>query len=337
MSQRMLAIIALIAFVALVMGVALTGGTLGGSESPSRISFQIATGTTEGVYFPVGQALAGLVSHPPGVGRCDTATVCGPAGVVLSARSSLGGADNIRDVDGGLVDSGFADGDAIAAAVAGQSPFRRKARHLRVIAALFPEAAHIVVAANSGIQSMEDLSRKRVLLGQASSTSITRNRAILAAYRVRAREVLSDELPAALLREGKIDAYFAVSGVPLDSIRDLLAHHQARLLPLDGEGRDRLIAAVPQFFPALIPAGSYPGSGAVETVATRAWWFTRDSEPDPLIYGLARALFNPANRAGLAASHPAGRDISLENAAHNPPAPIHPGAARFYREAGKLN
>lgn len=336
MSQRVLAIIALLAFVALVMGVLVTGGQLGQADAPTRISFQIATGTTEGVYFPVGQALAGLVSHPLGVGRCETATVCGPAGVVLSARSSLGGADNIRAVNTGLVDSGFADGDAIAAAVAGLSPFRRKATHLRVIAALFPEATHAVVAAKSSIQSMEDLRGKRVLLGQADSYSVTRSRAILAAYRVRAREVISDELPAALLRDGKIDAYFVVAGVPLDSIRDLLASHQARLVPLDGEGRDRLLAAVPQFFPAVIPAGSYPGSDTVETVATRAWWFTRDSQADPLIYGLTRALFHPANRAGLAASHPAGREIGLDTAALNPPAPIHPGAARFYREVGKL-
>lgn len=337
MSQRMLAIIALLAFVVLVMGVLLTGGKLGLAEAPSRISFQIATGTTEGVYFPVGQAVAGLVSHPLGVGRCDTATVCGPAGVVLSARSSLGGADNIRTVNSGLVDSGFADGDALAAAVAGQRPFRSKASHLRVIAALFPEAVHLLVAANSGIQTVEDLRGKRVLLGQANTSNVTRGRAILAAYRVRAREILSDEPPAALLRDGKIDAYFAVAGVPLDSIRDLLAHHQARLVPLDGEGRDRLLAAVPQLFPMVISAGSYPGAPAVETVATRAWWFTRNSEPDPLIYGLTRALFNPANRAGLAASHPAGRDITLDSAALNPPAPLHPGAARFYREAGKLH
>ena len=55
---------------------------------------------------------------------------------------------------------------------------------------------------------------------------------------------------------------------------------------------------VPQLSPAVIAAGAYPGSAAVETVATRAWWVTRDSEPDPLIYGLTRALFNPANRAG---------------------------------------
>jgi hypothetical protein len=337
MSQRMLAIIALLAFVVLVMGVLLTGGKLGLAEAPSRISFQIATGTTEGVYFPVGQAMAGLVSHPLGVGRCDTATVCGPAGVVLSARSSQGGADNIKTVNGGLVDSGFADGDALAAAATGQKPFRSKASHLRVIAALFPEAAHLVVAANSGIQTVEDLRGKRVLLGQANTSSVTRNRAILAAYRVRVREILSDEMPTGLLRDGKIDAYFAVAGVPLDSIRDLLAHHQARLVPLDGEGRDRLLAAVPQLFAAVIPAGSYPGAPTVETVATRAWWFTRDSEPDSLIYGLTRALFNPANRAGLAASHPAGRDITLGSAALNPPAPIHPGAARFYRETGKLH
>jgi len=337
MSQRMLAIVALLAFVVLVMGVLLTGGKLGLAEAPSRISFQIATGTTEGVYFPVGQAMAGLVSHPLGVGRCDTATVCGPAGVVLSARSSLGGADNIRTVNGGLVDSGFADGDALAAAVAGTRPFRSKASHLRVIAALFPEAAHLLVAANSDIQTVEDLRGKRVLLGQANTSSVTRSRAILAAYRVRVREILSDETPVALLHDGKIDAYFAVAGVPLDSIRDLLTHHQARLVPLDGEGRDRLLAAVPQLFAAVIPAGSYPGAPMVETVATRAWWFTRDSEPDSLIYGLTRALFNPANRAGLAASHPAGRDIVLDSAALNPPAPIHPGAARFYREAGKLH
>jgi len=337
MSQRMLAIIALLAFVVLVMGVLLTGGKLGLADAPSRIAFQIATGTTEGVYFPVGQAMAGLVSHPLGVGRCDTATVCGPAGVVLSARSSLGGADNIRAVNGGLVDSGFADGDALAAAVAGQRPFRSKASHLRVIAALFPKAVHLLVAANSDIQTMEDLRGKRVLLGQANTSSVTRGRAILTAYRVRAREILSDETPAALLRDGKIDAYFAVAGVPLDSIRDLLAHHQARLVPLDGEGRDRLLAAVPQLFPMVISAGSYPGTPMVETVATRAWWFTRNSEPDSLIYGLTRALFNPANRAGLAASHPAGRDITLDSAALNPPAPIHPGAARFYRETGKLH
>ena len=337
MSQRVAALIALIAFVALVIGALLTGGKLGlGDSAPTRISFQIATGSTEGVYFPVGQAMAGLISHPLGVGRCDTATVCGPAGVILSARTSEGSADNLRSVNNGVVDSGFADGDVIAAAVAGKGAFRRPARHLRVIAALFSEEAHLVVAAKSSIHSVADLRGRRVLLGPPGSGVEARTRIILAAYQIRAREIVSADAGAQMLKDGRIDAYVAVAGVPLESVRDLIARHVARLVPIDGEGRDRLIQMVPQLFPATIAAGAYPGTGAVDTVATRAYWVTRDSESDPLIYGMTRALFNPANRAALAASHPSARDIELDNAASNPPAALHSGAARFYREKGKL-
>jgi len=337
MSQRYVAIIALVAFVALVIGALVTGGRLGLADSgPARISFQIATGSTEGVYFPVGQAMAGLISHPLGVGRCDTATVCGPAGVILSARTSEGAADNLRSVNSGVVDSGFADGDVIAQAVAGEGPFRRPARRLRVIAALFPEEAHLVVAAKSDIQSVFDLRGKRVFMGTPNSGGVTRARVILAAYRVRAREIVSDDAPSQLMRDGKIDAYFTVTGVPLDSVKDLIVHHVARLAPIDGEGRDRLIRMVPQLSPAIIGANAYPGQPAVETVSTRAWWVTREGEPDPLVYGLVRALFNPANYPGLVASHPSARGIGLDSAAVNPPAPLHPGAARFYREKGKL-
>jgi len=337
MSQRLLALIALLAFAVLVVGALLTGGNLGLADSgPTRVSFQIATGSTEGVYFPVGQAMAGLISHPLGVGRCDTATVCGPVGVILSARTSQGSTENLRAVNQGLVDSGFADGDVIAAAVAGRGVFRRPATHLRVIAALFPEDTHLVVADKSSIQSVADLRGKRVLMGPPASGGLVRARAILTAYRLRVREIVSDEPADQMLKDGRIDAYFAVAGVPLDSIRDLLAHHVARLVPIDGEGRDRLVQMEPQLSPATIAAGAYPGSGAVETVATRAYWITRDGEPDPLIYGLTRALFNPANRSALVASHPSARGIGLDNAAANLPAPLHPGAARFYREKGRV-
>ncbi len=344
MSQRLAALIALVAFVMLVMGALLWGGNIGlGDSGPSRISFQIATGSTDGLYFPVGQSMAGLISHPAGVARCETATVCGPAGVILSARTSEGATDNLRSVNSGAVDSGLAEGDIIAAAVAGKGPFRRNGRatHLRIIASLFTEQAHLVVAANSRIQDVAGLRGKRVMLGGADNTgAVFRTRAILTAYRVpeyRLKIVSQDTgNPVQLLREGKIDAFFATSGVPIDGVRDLIARGVARLVPLDGEGRDRLIRAVPQLSPAIIAAGAYPGTGVVETVSTRSYWVTRDGEPDALIYGLTRALFNPANRPVLSASHPSAREITLDHAAEDPPAPLHQGAARFYREAGKL-
>jgi TRAP transporter TAXI family solute receptor len=343
MSERVAALIALFGFAVLVVGALVTGGNLGLADaSAGRISFQIATGSTEGIYFPVGQAMAGLISHPPGVGRCETATVCGPSNVILSARTSGGAAENLRAVNQGLVDSGLAQGDTIASAVAGQGAFRRSGKldHLRVIAALFNEEAQLVVARDSKIRTVQDLRGKRMMLGADNSGSLQRARQILTAFHVpwwRVKTVSSDAGDAArLLRDGKLDAYFVVSGVPLDSVRALIRAGKARLVPIDGEGRDQLIRAVPQLVPAVIPAGAYPGQGVVETVATRAWWVTRDSESDALVYGITRALFNPANRDALAASHPAARDISLGYATANAPAPIHPGAARFYREMGRL-
>jgi len=341
MSQRIAALLALAGFVLTVMGVWLWGGNVGPELGSSRVSFQIATGSTGSLYFPVGQAIAGIISHPPGMGRCETATVCGPAGVILSARTSEGAADNLRSVNQGLVDSGLSEGDVIAAAVKGQGVFRRSGRatHLRIIASLFDEQVHLVAAAKSDIHSMADLRGKRVMLGGMENTgALMRTRAILAAYRVTRVRVVPFESgnAAQLLREGKIDAFFNMTAAPLDSVHDLIGQNLARLVPLDGEGRERLLKQVPQLRATLIPAGLYPRIGAVETVGARAYWVTRDGEPDPLIYGITRALFHPANRAPLAAGHHGAGQISLYQAAANPPAPLHSGAARFYREAGVL-
>ena len=99
------------------------------------------------------------------------------------------------------------------------------------------------------------------------------------------------------MQQGKLDAFFAVGGVPIDGVGDLLAshvrqagaHHRAGARSA-GQGR-------------AIADGStitYPGQDAVATVATRATlWIVRDSVPDNLVYGITRALFNPANRDAL--------------------------------------
>jgi TRAP transporter TAXI family solute receptor len=337
MSQRLAAFFALIGLLAL--GVLLANGELGRAQTapPGRVAFQIATGSTAGTDFSVGQAIAGLISHPPGVGRCETATVCCPAGVILSTRTSEGSVGNLHMVNDGLVDSAIAQGDVIALGVAGRSPFRgSKQTHVRVIAALFNEQVHLV-AMKPQIRTVRDLRGRHISVAAEGSSARIVARQVLAAFGVserRLKPAADDGNAAALLESGKIDALFTVAGAPLDSVKELLAHG-GHLVPIDGQGRDRLVKRVPQLTPTVI-AGAYPGVAAVESVATRAYWITRDSVPDALIYGITRALFNPANRAALAASHYAAREISLDGAAKNPPAPLHPGAARFYRERGKL-
>jgi TRAP transporter TAXI family solute receptor len=308
---------------------------------PARISFQIATGSTAGTFFPVGEAIAGLISHPRGVDRCDNSDVCGPPGLIMSARTSEGAVDNLIAVNIGDVESGLTQSDVTAAAVKGQGPFRKLGAqtHVRVIASLFSEQVHLVVAAKSKINSIADLKGKRVSLGSDGSGVGITTREILAAWRLpeSAMKTTHDDVfnAVALMNQGKLDAFFAVGGVPLDPISDLIAHGQARLVPIDGPGRDRLLKMVPSLSPASIPAGAYPGSGEIPTVSARALWVVRDSEPESLVYDITRALFSPKNYSALAASHPSAREIGLNTAALQPPAPLHPGAARFYNDASR--
>src|ERR1700759_4095122 len=161
MKQRFSLLLGAGGFAALVLAALVWAGALGIADPPpqTRISFQIATGSTAGTFFPVGEAIAGLISHPPGVNRCQSADACGPAGLIVSTRTSEGAADNLIAINRGDVESGLAQSDVIAAAVQGQGPFKKLGPqiHVRVIASLFSEQVHLVVAANAKIKSVDDL------------------------------------------------------------------------------------------------------------------------------------------------------------------------------------
>ena len=322
---------------AAAIAVLISGAMTVAADTP-RISFQIATGSTTGTFFPVGEAIAGLLSNPPGVNRCEVVNVCGPAGLIVSARTSDGTVDNLLSVNDGNVESGLAQSDVIAAAVRGTGPFKAKGKqsHVRVIASLFSEEVHLVVADKAKIKSAADLKGMRVSLGLPGSGVGFTAQEILAAYHVPESKLKQSALDTpsaiALMKQGKLDAFFAVGGVPIEGVSDLLASHLARLVPITGAARDRLVKAEPSLEAATI---DYPGQEPVATVSTRALWIVRDSVPDALVYGITRALFNPANREALSASHPSAREIGLTTAALMPPAALHPGAARFYAEVAR--
>ena len=324
-------------------GALLLAVQLGSAQSLSpRISFQILTGSTGGTYFPVGQLIAGLLSHPPGVDRCEAAPVCGPAGLIISARTSDGAVANVLAVNTGRAESGLAQGDVVSEAVGGTGAFRKagKQQAVRVIADLFPEDVHLLVARKSKIQSVADLKGKRVSLGAPSSGTSVTVHAILAAYnipdwRMTTRHDATD-VDAQLLQQGQIDAFFFVGGRPVDLVSDLISHGVARLVPIDGKGRERLIKAVPSLSSDVIPAGTYRGMPAVQTVSVRALWIVNAQVPESLVHGLASALFDPANRDALNAGVRSAAMIRLETATQQLPAPLHPGAARFYRDVGRL-
>jgi TRAP transporter TAXI family solute receptor len=336
MQQRLAVLVVLTGLAVLALSGFLAEGA---SPAPMRVAFQIATGSSGGSFFPVGEALAGLLSHPPGISRCETAPVCGPSGLVISVRTSQGAVDNVSEVNQGDAESALAQADIVAAAVKGHPPFRGRATHIRVIGALYDENVYLVASAKSKIRKVADLSRKRVWLDNEGAGSDITMRQILSAYGVTEKSlrlVRSDEESAsALLRAGKVDAFFAVGTAPLAELSDLFAKGSVRLVPIDGAGRDRLVKAAPSFVASTIPAGAVGGTPATATVATGALWIVRDSVPDMLVYGITKALFQPSNRLALSASHPTASGFEASEASKNLPAALHAGAARYYREQGQ--
>src|SRR6185503_14225047 len=98
MSQRLESLAAIFALAAFGLVVLFAFNARGpAADKAGRVSFQIATGPSGGTFFTVGQAVAGLISHPPGVGRCQTSMVCAPAGVILSARTSGGSIESLTE------------------------------------------------------------------------------------------------------------------------------------------------------------------------------------------------------------------------------------------------
>ena len=308
----------------------------------NRIFFQISTGTTGGTYFPIGELLAGIVSHPPGNSRCAAPGVCGPEGLIATTRTSDGAVANVFAVNSGAVDSGLAQGDVVANAVAGKDIFAKTGaqKHLRVIAALFPEDVHLIAAANANIASVADLKGKRVSLGAADSGTLLTAREILGAFHLSEHSVKPSyetaDVAVRKLNGGQIDAMFFIGGAPVPLVEELLAGGKTKLIAIDGSNAQRLVKSTPSLWQSAIAAGAYPRTQQVATISTRAIWVVNDSEPDDTVYGIVRALFNPANRATLDQGHLSARLIRIDTAVSNLPAPLHPGAARYYREAGKL-
>jgi TRAP transporter TAXI family solute receptor len=320
----------------------LVAGLVPVAAQPARIAFQIATGSTGGTYFPVGEAIAGLLSHPVGAQRCEKSNACGPAGLIVTARTSEGTVANVRAVEAGLVTSGLAQSGVVAEAIAGTGAFKKDGpqKHIRVIAALFPEDVHLVVSAGSGIASVAGLKKKRVSLGAENSGNLVTAREVLAAWRIRERNIKASfeppEIAAQKLARHEIDAFFFVGGPPVPLLQSLFAKKEAMLVPLDGVGRARLLKAVPALAADTIPAGIYSGIGKIETVKSRAIWIVRDDQPAELVYQMTRALFDPRNARALDQAGASAGRISLETAARDLPAPLHPGAQKFYREKGRM-
>ncbi|SKA35037.1 TAXI family TRAP transporter solute-binding subunit [Consotaella salsifontis] len=325
-----------------IVAVAISGFAFSGpSEAQDMKFFRIATGGTAGTYFPIGGLIANAISNPPGSRACEEGGSCGAPGVVATAIASNGSVANVNAIGSGAVESGFSQSDVAYWAQTGTGVFEGKGKveKLRAIANLYPESIHLIASKDSGITSVADLKGKRVSLDEPGSGTLVDARLILQAYGLDEKSVepeyLKPNQAADRMRDGAMDAFFFVGGFPAGAIVELASSTPITVVPIDGEGAEKVIGEHQFFAKNTIPSGTYEGQqGDVQTLSVGAQWVTSADQPDDLIYEVTKALWNDNTRKLLDAGHSKGKSITKETALDGVAIPLHPGAERFYKEAG---
>lgn len=312
---------------------ALTGMAMLAAMSAARPAnaqtkfFRIGTGGTGGTYYPVGGMIANAISSDK---------------LNVSAVSTAGSVANINGIVGGSMESGFSQADVNFWAYTGTGLYEGKAKvdELRVICHLFPEHVHITARKGLGAKTVADLKGKRVSLLEIGSGSLVNSRAILAAYGLSEKDIKPEYInqvqSAEKMKDGSVDAFIQTTGYPQGTLVELATTNGIELVPIDGAPAAKLLEQFKFFAADEIPDGAYKGVPATKTLSVGAQWVTTSKQPEDVIYEVTRALWSDKARSALDVGHAKGKSIQKQNALKGIAIPLHPGAEKFYKEAGLL-
>lgn len=290
----------------------------------------LATGVPGGIYHPVGNAICRMFN------LADQ-----HQSVPCVALSSDGAVANIQRVERGESTFGLSKTDIAYGAFHGEGPFAAAGpdRRLRLLMALYPEAFTVVARADAGIRTFEDLRDRRIGIGM-SGAGYTFTRDVVLRYygwTISAPDRLLELGPAEQNRalcDNKVDAIIFEAGHPSGLTQEATTGCEARLVRVAGAPIERLLEAHPYYTASFIPGGLYPGNpDDVPTFGSQAVLVTSSSQPDALAYGVVKAVFE--NIADFRRLHPALATLDIRRMVPSEAVmPIHPGALRYFREAG---
>jgi TRAP transporter TAXI family solute receptor len=288
-------------------------------SSTSGQPLVIATGSTLGVYYRYGQALATLL-------RGQGADV-----TVLPTSASV---ENIELLARGRVQLGFTALDAAVDAGSGRPPFDAVTPVL-ALARLYDDYIHLVVPHSSPASTVGDLHGMRVSLGPANSgTALIAARVLEAAGLDAVQDVQASSLDlngsAIALQQGHVDAFFWSGGLPTSGIAALAAVTPIRLVPMHDEATALRSQYGSYYRAGTIPADTYTSIGDVDTIAIADLLATTSAMDADMAARITRTLFS--GRRTIATEVPIGDRLDERTAIFTEPISLHPGALRYYRD-----
>ncbi|NBI72721.1 TAXI family TRAP transporter solute-binding subunit [Clostridiaceae bacterium] len=296
------------------------------APAADAVSLKMATGGTTGTYYAYGGVIANILNGKLG-------------SLQLNVQSTGASKANIFLIDDGEADVAIVQNDVMDYASKGTDLFEEDGaiESFSAGAALYAEVCQII--SSGDIKSVEDLKGKRVSVGDAGSGVEFNARQILNAYGISFDDIEVNNLgfgdSADALKDGKIDAFFCTAGAPTTAITELATTNSINLLGIDDEHAAALQNDYAFYTQYTIPGGTYKGvDDDVVTVAVKATLIVSDELSEDVVYDLVKGLFD--NKDAITAGHAKGAELDPAYAVDGISVKFHPGAEKYFKEAGVL-
>ncbi len=303
-----------------------------GTAQAKRVFVTIGTGGITGVYYPTGGAIAKMVNK-----KRDE------YGIRATVESTGGSVFNVNAVMSGDLEFGVVQSDRQFQAIKGLAEWKDKGaqKDLRAVFSIHPESVTLVAAVDAGIKNIADLRGKRVNIGNPGSgqrqNAIDALEAVGIDYKkdIKAESIKASE-SAGLLQDGRIDAFFYTVGHPSGSIKEATSGTR-KVVIADITGVDSMLAKFPYYASSYVPASIYPGAENkkdAQTFGVKATFVTSAKVSNDIVYAITKEVFD--NFEDFKKLHPAYAVLTKESMLTGLSAPIHPGAMKYYKEAGLM-
>lgn len=328
-------VLSVLIMLALVVGLGYAGGEEeAAAEGGERQYVTIGTGGVTGVYYPTGGAISKMVNQ-----KSDEYNLR------VTVESTGGSVYNVNAIMSGDLEFGIVQSDRQYQAYNGTADWEGKPQEkLRAVFSIHPESVSLLATDQSGIYSLDDLRGKVVNIGNPGSgqrgnaTDILEAAGINPDTDIKAEGVKAAEA-AGMLQDGRLDAYFYTVGHPNGSFKEATSGAmKVHFVPMEGAPVEELVSKYSYYAKSIIPvSANYPGAsndGDVPAFGVKATFCTSADISDEVVYAIVKEVFD--NLDDFKKLHPAYAILTAKDMLAGLSAPLHPGAEKYFREAGLL-
>ena len=310
----------------MVMTLVACGSGSGNTEVKAQ-DLVMGTGSSGGTYFALGGAMANAINNKLADKK-----------ISITAQASGASVENCNLIQAGEMDLGMAMNNVAANAVAGTGAFSSPCDNVYAIGVVYNEVYQIVANAKTGAKTVEDLKGLKIAVGPAGSGTVGLSERVFAAAGMDINKDIQPQSDsfgdaATKMQDGHIDAACNVLAVPASSIIEMTTSMDLAYINISDEILATIQKEAPYFTRKIIPAGTYPGQTEdIYTITCKAALYCRKDLDEETVYQITKAFYESGDE--IAAAHATGKEVQLEGCLDGITTPIHPGAAKYFKEKG---